>query len=66
VGVINQSGNRFCSLIKPQSDWIQWDAQAESLHGISRQLLLEKGLSVKQVCQQLNQFLVGQIVYSDG
>lgn len=66
VGVINQSGKRFCSLIKPQSDWIHWDQQAESLHGISRQLLAEKGLSVQQVCQQLNQFLMGQVVYSDG
>ena len=66
VGVINQSGERLCSLIKPQSDWTHWDDQAESLHGISRQLLAEKGLSVQQVCQQLNQFLIGQVVYSDG
>jgi hypothetical protein len=66
VGVINRSGNRFCSLIKPQSDWTHWDAQAETLHGISRQLLAEKGLSAQLVCQQLNQFLMGQVVYSDG
>ena len=66
VGVINQSGKRFCSLIKPQSDWTHWDEQAETLHGISRQLLTEKGLSVQEVCQQLNQFLMGQVVYSDG
>lgn len=66
VGVIDQSGKRFCSLIKPQNDWIHWDEQAESLHGISRKLLTKKGLSVQEVCQQLNQFLMGQIVYSDG
>ena len=66
VGVINQAGKRFCSLIKPQNDWTHWDAQAESLHGISRQLLEEKGLPVHDVCQQLNQFMAGQIVYSDG
>jgi hypothetical protein len=66
VGVINQSGTRFCRLIKPQSDWTHWDAQAESLHGISRQLLAEKGFSAQQVCQQLNQFLMGQIAYTDG
>jgi len=66
VGVINPSGIRFCRLIKPQSDWIHWDSEAESLHGISRQLLAEKGCSAQQVCQQLNQFLMGQIVYSDG
>lgn len=66
VGVIDQSGKKFCSLIKPQSDWTHWDAQAESLHGISRQLLAQKGLAVQQVCLQLNQFLTGQTVYSDG
>jgi hypothetical protein len=66
VGVINQAGKRFCSLIKPQVDWTHWDTKAESLHGISRQLLQEKGLPVQHVCQQLNQFVAGQIVYSDG
>lgn len=66
VGVINQFGERFCGLIKPQSDWTHWDEQAESLHGISRQLLAEKGLPAHEVCQQLNQFLIGQVVYSDG
>jgi hypothetical protein len=66
VGVIDQSGRRFCSLIKPQIDWIHWDAQAELLHGISRRLLAKKGLSPLEVCQQLNQFLMGQVVYSDG
>jgi len=66
VGAVNQSGERFCSLIKPQKSWTHWDAQAELTHGISRQLLAEKGLPVQQVCQQLNQFLMGQIVYSDG
>ena len=66
VGVIDQLGKRFCSLIKPQGDWTHWDQEAESLHGISRQLLAEKGLSAQQVCLQLNQFLMGQVVYSDG
>ncbi|MEP1448821.1 MAG: exonuclease domain-containing protein [Paraglaciecola sp.] len=66
VGVINQAGERFCCLIKPQQDWTHWDTRAESLHGISRQVLAEKGLVVQEVCSQLNQFLAGQVVYSDG
>ncbi len=66
VGVINDAGERFCCLIKPQGDWTHWDDKAESLHGISRQLLEEKGESVESVCHQLNQFLQGQVVYSDG
>ncbi|WP_339723407.1 hypothetical protein [uncultured Paraglaciecola sp.] len=66
VGVINQAGERFCCLIKPQVDWTHWDTRAESLHGISRQLLAEKGLAVQEVCKKLNQFLAGQVAYSDG
>lgn len=66
VGVINQVGERFCCLIKPQIDWTHWDSQAESLHGISRQVLQQKGLGVQEVCLKLNQFLTDQVVYSDG
>ncbi|MEP2650485.1 MAG: hypothetical protein ABJH06_00700 [Paraglaciecola sp.] len=66
VGVINDAGERFCCLIKPQNDWVHWDKKAESLHGISRHLLSEKGEPVQSVCRQLNQFLHGQVVYSDG
>jgi hypothetical protein len=66
VGVINQLGERFCKLIKPQEDWTHWDDHAQALHGISRDLLDEKGCSVEEVCFQLNQFLSGQVVYTDG
>lgn len=66
VGVINQAGERFCRLIQPQDDWNHWDHEAEGLHGISRELLERQGESVVDVCQQLNQFLSGQVVYSDG
>lgn len=66
VGVINQYGEKFCSLIKPEADWQHWDQQAESLHGISRNVLFDKGLPITQLCQELNQFLQHQVVYSDG
>lgn len=66
VGAINQDGQRYCSLIKPQADWTHWDLQAESLHGISREAIQQKGLQAYDVCKQLNQFLHGQVVYTDG
>lgn len=66
VGVINQEGKRFCSLIKPHKGWTHWDPQAESLHGISRAVLQLKGVQAHGVCKLLNKFLVGQVVYSDG
>ena len=64
--MIKQNGERFCSLIKPQPDWLHWDTQAQALHGISPELLLKKGRCVADVCRDLNQFLKGQIAYSDG
>jgi hypothetical protein len=66
VGVVLDSGQRYCSLIKPQKDWQHWDHAAEQLHGISRELLQRKGVSVSQVCLSLNQLLVNNTVYSDG
>ncbi|MDP5032356.1 MAG: hypothetical protein NWQ54_20255 [Paraglaciecola sp.] len=66
VGVIKDNGERFCSLIRPQAGWNHWDEEAEALHGISRSLLQQKGRSPIEVCQDLNHFLSGQTVYSDG
>ncbi|WP_235594800.1 3'-5' exonuclease [Paraglaciecola hydrolytica] len=66
VGVVKANGERFCSLIKPQADWTHWDDFAQSLHGISPELLAKKGRPVQEVCSELNQFLAGQTAYSDG
>lgn len=60
------NGERYCRLIKPQPEWQHWDENAEALHGIQRQLLLEKGTSADQVAQELNCLLAGNTVYSDG
>lgn len=66
VGVVNSEGRKFCRLVKPQMDWLHWDKKAEALHGISRDLLLTNGVSIDVLCQELNEFLQYQIVYSDG
>lgn len=66
VGVITESGKRYCSLIKPQEDWTHWSDDAMDLHGISRELLMRKGLGAGQVCYELNQLLAGKTVFSDG
>ncbi|GAA0855473.1 hypothetical protein [Aliiglaciecola litoralis] len=66
VGVVTYLSQRYCRLIKPQPDWSHWSEEAEQLHGISRALLLEKGVRAAQVCAELNELLIGQTVYSDG
>lgn len=66
IGVALSAVKRYCRLIKPQSSWQHWSAEAEALHGISRQVLASRGVSVSQVCLELNHLLAGQTIYSDG
>lgn len=65
IGIATSEGRSHCFLIKPAEAWQHWDDSAESVHGISRQLLLDKGLSPHQVAHQLNQLLVGRTLYTD-
>ena len=66
IGVILDNGDRYCSLIAPAADWDFWDDGAESVHRISREILRKHGKPLKVVATELNAFLSGQVVYSDG
>ena len=66
VGFVLPNGHSFCCLIHPEPEWTHWDPQAETVHHISRKLLLEKGLPAVEVALLLNAQLRGQTVYSDG
>ena len=66
IGFVLPDGHAFCSLIKPEAHWTHWDLQAEATHHIPRRIVLERGLPVQSVAQQLNIQLAGQTVYSDG
>lgn len=65
VGLALTPGNRFCALIKPVDEWEHWDQQAESVHGISRDILLKMGRPVTEIAAKLNQLLGSMTVYSD-
>ena len=65
IGIVLPNGSRFCRLIKPFNDWTFWDDEAESVHGISREQLSTHGVSGEQVCNELNQFVGKQTLYSD-
>ena len=43
IGYYTPEGSSYCTLICPEADWVHWDASAESVHGIQRELLLRKG-----------------------
>lgn len=66
IGFVGAGGIPFCSLIQPAPEWQHWDAGAEALHGISRELLLRHGRPRAWVAQELNTRLAGQTVYCDG
>lgn len=54
-------------LISPHHSWKEslWDAEAESVHGISRKQCLEEGEGVVEVASWLNSVLEGHVVYVD-
>lgn len=66
VGFVGKNGKGWCSLIKPEHDWRHWDRDAAQVHHISRELLLQRGKTCAFVACQLNQFLQGCTVYTDG
>lgn len=65
VGVVLPDGDTHCMIIRPQPDWVHWDCSAQSLHGIERATLLSHGREIEVVARSLNQWLGGQVVYSD-
>ncbi len=66
VGVAMPDRSVVSYLIAPDPDWTHWSDEAEALHGLPRELLCEKGFTPRQVAEQLNLLLEGQVVYSDG
>jgi hypothetical protein len=65
VGCAFPDGAGYCSLIKPEPDWIHWDHSAEKIHGISRELLLQHGHPPCNVAMELNAKLSGKRVITD-
>lgn len=66
IGYIDDTGQRYCSLIKPLPEWTAWDESAFSIHGISRSYLEHHGKPAELVANELNALLVGKRVFSDG
>lgn len=66
IGVALDKGKTQCMLIRREPEWQHWASSAESLHGISREVLDKHGYSVKEVAHKLNEWLSGCIVYTDG
>lgn len=66
IGFVLPDGHSFCILVRPEAHWTHWDAQAEAIHHISRELIVARGVPVPEVARTINAKLAGQTVYSDG
>lgn len=66
IGVVRSNGDRYCSLILPAEEWVFWDEGAEKVHHISREILEKHGKPLHVVAEELNTFLEGETVYTDG
>ena len=66
VGFVLSDGSTFCTLIVPAPHWRHWDAQAENIHHITRDILHSHGRDAASVARSLNQQLRGRTIYSDG
>jgi len=65
VGVVADSGERYCALIQPKVGWNHWSKDAAQVHRIPRTRLVEYGKPVTEVCEDLNRLLSGTTVYCD-
>ncbi|AXT37864.1 hypothetical protein D1814_03820 [Alteromonas sp. BL110] len=66
IGIVRYDGAKWCKLLRPFDSWVHWDTKAQSLHGISQQMLQARGEEPHKVCVELNNFLGNTVVYSDG
>ncbi len=66
VGFALPDKNTHCYLVRPLESWTHWNLGAEEVHGISRDILLQKGQAVGEIAEQLNLYLGNKTVYSDG
>ena len=50
----------------PGNDLTHWDPEAVRVHGIAREILVERGNTAQFVAEQLNFSLAAALFYTDG
>lgn len=66
VGLVDEEGRSWCSLIQPEETWRHWDCGIADMHGISRDALVKHGKPCTEVADHLNNALRGRVAYCDG
>jgi DNA polymerase III epsilon subunit-like protein len=65
IGCVFPDGVGYCSLIKPEPDWLHWDDSAEKVHGIPREMLFLRGHAPHNIAMELNEKLSGKRAVTD-
>lgn len=56
----------YDAYIRPADDWTHWNIDSQNIHNIPRTLLIDVGKPIKQVANDLNEFIGDITVYCDG
>jgi DNA polymerase III epsilon subunit-like protein len=64
VAWVFASGEEESHLIRPTASWIDWDAKAGRIHGISREQLRSEGKPLEDVAQRMVSVLTGRTLYA--
>src|SRR6478735_11535161 len=64
IAWVFEDGRSRSFLIKPKSGWTDWSADAEKIHGISRDRLQEEGSDIELVVGELMAELSGHELYA--
>lgn len=64
VAWVFEDGRAASRLIRPAEGWVDWSAEAEAIHGISRQMLQRDGQPVDQVAAEMVEALAGHDLYA--
>lgn len=64
VAWVFENGESRSALIRPAPDWTDWSPEAEAIHGIPRQRLLDEGASVGSIATEMIDALSGHKLYA--
>jgi hypothetical protein len=64
VAWVFETGEEEAHLIRPTEDWTEWDASAEAVHRITRELLEREGKPAVEVARRALEALSGHRLYA--
>jgi hypothetical protein len=64
LGWVGEDGEGGAWLIRPAPGWVEWDADAARIHGISRDVLLREGTDHAEVCSELIGLAQGNVLHA--